>query len=314
MGPASSLPWSAGHPCPANGKVVRAPPHSTFAARGESGYFVRPMFFENRYRDNEPLTRIGSLRVFGTTIMVAALVVGLIASAIFGGFTATAMFAFIPELFWKHGHVWRALTYLIVGEANFFTLFSLLFIYSFGRDCEQELGRRRYFGFLAVLVAVPVAVATLLWLVGIPGGVVGSLHLSIGLVIAFATIYPNVEWWNVLPMKYVAVGCMFLAAIGDLREGNQIGLAATLATCAASFGYIRAMRNGTFEGFSLPALFRPKPKFRVLPSPDARESTAPSDMDALLDKIAKSGIASLTAKERARLEAARAELLKKDRR
>ena len=272
------------------------------------------MFFENRYRDNEPITRIGSLRVFGTTIMVAALVVGLIASAIFGGFTATAMFAFIPELFWKHGHVWRALTYLIVGEANFFTLFSLLFIYSFGRDCEQELGRRRYFGFLAVLVAVPVAVATLLWLVGIPGGVAGSLHLSIGLVIAFATIYPNVEWWNVLPMKYVAVGCMFLAAIGDLREGNQIGLAATLATCAASFGYIRAMRNGTFEGFSLPALFRPKPKFRVLPSPDARESTAPSDMDTLLDKIAKSGMASLTAKERARLEAARAELLKKDRR
>ena len=115
-------------------------------------------------------------------------------------------------------------------------------------------------------------------------------------------------------MKYIAVACMILAAVGDLREGNQIGLAATLATCAASFSYIRAMRNGTFEGFSLPALFRPKPKFRVLPSPDARESTAPSDMDALLDKIAKSGMASLTAKERARLEAARAELLKKDRR
>ena len=276
------------------------------------------MFFENRYRDNEPITRIGSLRVFGTTIMVAALVVGLIASAIFGGFTATAMFAFIPELFWKHGQVWRALTYLIVGEANFFTLFSLLFIYSFGRDCEQELGRRRYFGFLAVLVAVPVAVATLLWLVGFGGGVVGSLHLSIGLVIAFATIYPNVEWWNVLPMKYVAVGCMFLAAIGDLREGNQIGLAATLATCAASFGYIRAMRSGAWDGLSLSAMFRPKPKFRVLPPPTERrgveEDRTMTDMDTLLDKIAKSGIASLTAKERARLEAARAELLKKDRR
>ena len=52
----------------------------------------------------------------------------------------------------------------------------------------------------------------------------------------------------------------------------------------------------------------------VLPSPDAQESDAASDMDALLDKIAKSGIASLTAKERARLEAGRAELLKKDRR
>jgi hypothetical protein len=37
-------------------------------------------------------------------------------------------------------------------------------------------------------------------------------------------------------------------------------------------------------------------------------------MDALLDKIKKSGMASLTAKERARLEAAREELLKRDRR
>ena len=36
-----------------------------------------------------------------------------------------------------------------------------------------------------------------------------------------------------------------------------------------------------------------------------------AEMDALLDKIARSGLASLTAKERARLNAARAELLRK---
>ena len=36
-----------------------------------------------------------------------------------------------------------------------------------------------------------------------------------------------------------------------------------------------------------------------------------SEVDALLDKIAQSGIGSLTAKERARLESARAELLKR---
>jgi hypothetical protein len=36
------------------------------------------------------------------------------------------------------------------------------------------------------------------------------------------------------------------------------------------------------------------------------------DIDALLDKIAKSGINSLTSKERARLEKGRENLLKKD--
>jgi hypothetical protein len=37
-----------------------------------------------------------------------------------------------------------------------------------------------------------------------------------------------------------------------------------------------------------------------------------AEVDALLDKIARSGMASLTAKERAKLDAARANLLKKD--
>ncbi len=277
------------------------------------------MFFESQDRDNQPLTRLGNVPIYATTIIVAGLVLGLVVSALMGGPAATGFFAFFPDLFWRHGHVWRALSYLIVDEADFFTLFSLLFIFSFGRDCERELGRRRYFGFLAVLIATPLLITTALWLAGLGGGVAGSRYLSIGLVIAFATIYPNIEWWNVLPMKYVAAACVFIAAIGDLSRGNQIGLACTLVTCAASFAYIRAMRAGAWEGFTMPALFRRKPKFRVLPTPDARrsaprESAAPSDMDALLDKIAKSGMASLTAKERARLEAARAELLKRDRR
>jgi membrane associated rhomboid family serine protease len=291
--------------------------HSIFAARRESGYLIRAMFFENRFRDNEPLTRIGNVPVYATTILVAALVAGLIIGFAMGEMIAASLLGFFPSQFW-HGEVWRAVSYLIVGQINFFTLFGLLFLYSFGRDCEQELGRRRYLVFLTVLVATPVVFGSLCWFVGLGGGVVGSIYLSMGFVIAFATIYPNVEWFNVLPMKYFAVACMFLAAIGDLRSGNIIGVASMLATCAVSFTYIRAMRAGTFEGFTVPTLFRRKPKFRVVPKPELRSVPAAEmgddDMDALLDKIAKSGMSSLTAKERNRLEKAREELLKKDRR
>ncbi len=276
------------------------------------------MFFDNRYRDNQPMTRFGNFPVYGTTIIVAALVVGLIISALFGGSVARAMFAFEPGLFWREGQVWRALSYLIVDQVSFFTLFNLFFLYNFGRDCEQELGRARYFGFLGLLIATPVVMASLLWVAGFSGSVEGSMHLSIALVIAFATIYPNVEWWGSIPMKFVALGCLFLSIVGHLSERDSIGLASTLATCGVAYGYIRAMRAGMLEGFSWPALFQRKPKFRVLPSPDARgaatEETTTDDMDALLDKIAQSGMASLSAKERTRLEAARAELLKRDRR
>jgi membrane associated rhomboid family serine protease len=276
--------------------------NSLFAAGWAIRYFHSRMFFENSGRDIQPLTRLGSLPVYGTTILVAALVVGLIASSLSQSFGLIA--GFDPELFWKHGQVWRAVSYLAVDHVNFFTIFNLLFLYGFGRDCEQELGRSRYFAFVGLLVATPVVVTTLAWLCGFEGILVSSTHLSMGLVIAFATIYPNVLWWASIPMKFVAVGCMFLAAVGHLGRGDQIGFAATLATCAVSFGYIKAMRAGVIDGISLTSFARRKPKPR-----DTR-----GDMDALLDKIAKSGMDSLSAKERARLQSARKEMLNKDQR
>lgn len=277
------------------------------------------MFFENQYRDNQPLARYGSMPIYGTTIFVAVIVVGLVFSALAGSLTSLAWFAFAPDLVWQRGQVWRLVSYLAVDQVNFFTLFNLLFLYSFGRNCEQEMGRSRYAAFLGLLILSPVLIATLLWLAGFGGMVAGSTHLSIGLVIAFATIYPNVEWFASIPLKFVAIGCMFLAAVGHFGNRDQIGLASTLATCAVSFGYIRGLRSGFFSGLSWKALFRRKPKFRVLPPLDQQDNAGravdtPSEMDALLDKIAKSGLHSLTAKEKARLEAARKELLKRDRR
>lgn len=273
------------------------------------------MFFENQSRDNQPLGRYRGMPVYLTTIIVAAIVVGLVFSALAGYNTSVSWLAFAPDLFWHHGQIWRALSYLIVDQVNFFTIFGLVFLYTFGRDCELEMGRGRYSVFFGLLVLTPALIATLLWLLGIRGGVIGSIHLAMGLVIAFATIYPNAEWWASIPLKFVAIGCVFLAAVGHLGNRDYIGLGSTLATCAVSFSYIRAMRAGFLSGLSWTALFRRKPKFRVLPdlppNDESPKSSSMAEMDELLDKIARSGIKSLTAKERATLDKSRAELLKR---
>ncbi len=269
------------------------------------------MFFENQYQDNQAIGNFRGLPIYLTTILVAILVVGLVFSALAGVSTAFAWFAFVPDLVWRHGQVWRLISYLAVDQVSFFTIFNLLFLYAFGRDCEKEMGRSRYGAFLGVLLLVPVLIATLLWWAGIGGGVFGSTHLAMGLVIAFAAIYPDVMWWNTIPMKFVAIGCVFLAAVGHLSGGDRVGLGCTLATCAVSYGYIRGMRAGFFSGLSWPVVFRRKPKLRVLPPQGQPRSGLPSDTDALLDKIAKSGLDSLTAKEKLRLQVAREELLRK---
>lgn len=267
------------------------------------------MFFENAYRDNQPIGNFRGLPIYLTTVIVALIVAGLVFSAVAGFGTAVGWFAFSPELLWRHGQVWRLVSYLAVDQVSFFTLFSLIFLYSFGRDCERELGRGRYLAFLALLILTPAVVASLLWLAGFGGGVVGSTHLAMGLVIAFATIYPNIPWWAAIPMKFVAIGCMFLSAVGHLGNRDQIGLVSTLATCAVSFGYIRGMRQGLFSGFTWKLNFR-----RKRSDPPKQETQTSGDVDALLDKIAQSGFQSLTPKEKQRLEAAREELLKRNRR
>jgi len=90
--------------------------------------------------------------------------------------------------------------------------------------------------------------------------------------------------------------------------------------CGASFGYIRYLQHGgELPRIPNPFQFWRRPKFKVVarPSsfakPSARDQqTDLSEMDRLLDKIAKHGLASLTAKERESLERARAKLLEQD--
>jgi hypothetical protein len=62
------------------------------------------------------------------------------------------------------------------------------------------------------------------------------------------------------------------------------------------------------------ARFQPKPKFHIVQKSSARRVVEPEDVyasvDPILDKIAKSGIGSLTASERQTLDRARNRLLK----
>jgi len=74
-----------------------------------------------------------------------------------------------------------------------------------------------------------------------------------------------------------------------------------------SFAYICGMKQGAFSGFSW------KTKLLQKPSAAPQEKEAPGDVDALLDKIAQSGFQSLTPKEKLRLESAREELLRRNR-
>jgi hypothetical protein len=110
------------------------------------------------------------------------------------------------------------------------------------------------------------------------------------------------------------VGILTLMA---LDAHNWAELISLWATCGFAYAVVRR-QQGLLD---LPSIrwWKRRPKLRVLPdlektvSPThAAKSDAMAEVDALLDKIAKSGIASLTARERSQLDDARQRLRKKE--
>jgi hypothetical protein len=143
----------------------------------------------------------------------------------------------------------------------------------------------------------------------------GALHF--GVFVAFATIYPNVEFFMRIKAKWVA---LILAAIGTLSAlaaHDWQTLVVLWTSVGAAFLFIELRGAGPELAWwnALKERLGPKPKYHVLPKMRPGRSPEPDDIDAsidpILDKISKFGIGSLTASERRRLNRERERLLKK---
>jgi hypothetical protein len=191
----------------------------------------------------------------------------------------------------------------------------------FGREVERVYGRRSFLSLYGCLYLVTPLIFTVVghWLPASMAGESGALALFV----AFAVIYPEAPMFFNLMAKWVAAILVGLYTLMALSGRDWTGLITLWATTGFAFSFVRWKQGRlTLPEFKL---FEKKPKLRVLPDlppkvepkraeparAPALSKDATSEVDALLDKIAQSGIGSLTAQERARLESARAELLKR---
>ncbi len=283
---------------------------------------TRTMFRSSGKSDTQPLTWLGRVPVYATTILVAVLVAGMIATVMLDSAKADlSTFAFDPQAFWKKAHLWQLFSHPLISHPNFFYVFGLVCVYWFGIGVESYLGRNVFLRLVFLLCLVPALTATAWWLGGTPMEFGGSLHLMVGLFIAYATLYPNAEWWNWITMKWLAFAGIVLQSLMFFPKHQWELLTVFLSACAAAHFYTRYEQgHWALPQFRWP---RRKPSLRVLPRESARGPSADFDdqpedaldgeVDALLEKIARDGISSLSANERALLEQARENLLKKER-
>jgi len=223
------------------------------------------------------------------------------------------------------GHVWELFSYGLVnplptaGAAWQFAMDMAMFIW-FGRDVERHFGLKKFLIFFGIIYLISPLVLTLvgLW---IPLPAFFGEKGALAVFIAYAVLFPSAPVFFAVEARWAAVIAVAVYTVVALNNHDNASLLSHWS--AMTFAYFFTRHHlGYFE---LPKinLFKRGPKLRVLPDlpaekkkPSAKASdshvSSMAEVDALLDKIAQSGMGSLTAKERAKLDAARAELLKRE--
>jgi membrane associated rhomboid family serine protease len=275
--------------------------------------------------NNEPVTWVRGYPLYAAHMIVVVFVASMLVTAVLMATNATAplnwlVFRSADVL---QGEIWRIATYGLVNAPSLWFVIDMFMIVWFGRELEKTFGRGAFLRFYSCLYLLSPLLLSALgrWLPSQLAGQSGGF----GLFIAFATLYPNVSMLLNVLAKWVAIILVGIYSLIHMSRRDTVGLLTLWSTTGFAFAFVRYQQGRlTLPKFRFPAK---KPQLRVLPDLPAKSApkkvvpaketraagtTSMAEIDALLDKIATSGIASLTPKERAKLDAARNDLLKRE--
>lgn len=265
---------------------------------------------------------MGRYPVDVTTMLVGVHVFCAVVACIFTAISSLSgtlnYFIFDSARIWNGLQVWRLGTYAFVHSPSTLLWFAIemYLLFVFGREVERFIGRRAYIALYAGLLIAPTIVLTT-WGLWQQSALSGSSALHFGIFVAFATIYPRVELFLRIMVKWIALILAGVYTLQLLAYHAWTDLAVVWTSIGAAFLFIELRGAGPELVWwnDLKARFGPKPKFHVVPKPGPRRVAESDDVyasiDPILDKISKFGIGSLTANERRQLDRERERLLKK---
>lgn len=267
--------------------------------------------------EHRPLTYCNGYGIYAAHLVVIVYCVSMVVTAILGGMNPLLAWLPYSNRLVLDGQVWRLFTFGLVNPPSIQFGLDMLMIVWFGREVEKRLGWRKFlrlFGGSYVLPPLLLLAVTPWWQFGMAGEI-GALAIFVG----FAVLYPSAPVFFNLTARWAAVILVGLFSLMALANRDWAWLLSIWIANANAYGYARY----ELGHFTLPDLrFWRRPRLRVLPDLPSGEpagqsrpiSAGPSstaNVDAILDKIAQSGFASLTPEEKARLEAARADLIQR---
>jgi membrane associated rhomboid family serine protease len=288
---------------------------------GKNGQLLALMSFWLRrsYSHNEPLFWLGQHPVYVTELLIGlhslAFFILAVCAPTEAGKWIVQNLAFHSSDVLNKGYVWQLITYIFVPFISPWFIMNMLTLYWFGRELEDQLGRKGFLFLYFCLTICPMLILSAL--TPLIGYAVfnGSDILHFAVFMAFASVLPDTELFigrfKAIWVSLVLFAVYSLVAIAQRDKVVLISL--WVSSGIASF----AVRTPFFASFvewletrrekEMEAKAQAKRK-RQERDRQIQEQT----IDEILDKISQHGMHSLTKEERSTLERARANLLKRD--
>lgn len=264
--------------------------------------------------------RLGRFDVSSTVLLVIIGAIGVVVSAFVPVLVQGGHFS--PQLVLQ-GEVWRSFTWPFVAGPDLWTILTLAMLWYFGRDLENQIGRRPMMSLYIALWALLTSVSFVVGL-ALGGGLMAGLRpIQFIILLLWIAEYPRRPFFFGIPawvIGAVLVALQVLSYIALRDLGGLVSLAITFvvtALMARRFGLLTDLtwipgRRGSKPahpqggGVRTPRAAAPAPRAsRAEQKAAARQASDAERMDALLEKISEQGIHSLTPAERKELEALR---------
>jgi membrane associated rhomboid family serine protease len=297
----------------------------------EDRYYMRQSSFDSRRS--------------ATMLVLIANVVAFLVECVRYGYPPHFLNGDLLALSWaglKHGYIWQLLTFQFLHAGLLHIIVNCWAIYAFGREVEIAVGAKRFLVlylasgtigglFQAFAGSLAEVFPASHWAGSFAGPTVGASAGALGLVAAFATLFPErpltLLLFFIIPVtmraKFLLLFSGLFSLFGILFPGST-GLVADGAHLGGMLTGIFFVRYAIHWNFHWPNLRRGRgqprrPLVRVSSASSARWGRAKSatdaelpaaeflsrEVDPILDKISAHGIQSLTERERRILEAAR---------
>lgn len=291
----------------------------------------------------EPRQRDGWFRIGSVDVTTTAFVVGLgVASMLLYALDPATAFkgAFVSELV-RHGDLWRLVTWPLTNPPDsLWAIVGLVVFWFLGHLIEDELGRKPMAVLLAAMAVVPTVLVTLLNVANETGNGRWSTYsfsvsfFSLALLTIYGIEHPNAKFFFGIPAWVIAAAFLFIEVLRDV--GDRAWAQLILVLLVVAVGCIGVRQRGMLDQLT----FIPRAKRLAGPAPSpygeigparpnrskrSRRRKGPSgagsvvsgpwaqpggptpleqaELDVLLDKISATGIDSLSAQEKDRLNA-----------